>query len=527
MTRKFTADSFLDCVRRSKLLSRSQLEEAVAELRARGQGSLPDDPGPVAEHFVVRNLLTRWQADHLLQGKHKGFFLGKFRILSLLGTGGMSSVYLVEHTLLRRNRAVKVLPKKRVGDASYLERFKLEALATAALDHPNIVRAYDIDSEGDVHYLVMEYVPGRDLYTLVKADGPVPFLEAADFTAQAAIGLQHAHDSGLIHRDVKPANLLLDDQKVVKVLDLGLALFSRDGQASLTLEHNENVLGTADYLAPEQALSSHDVDSRADIYSLGCTLYFLLTGHPPFPEGTLAQRIVKHQTKMPADIRQDRPDCPEGLVEICVQMMQKEPRHRYQTMREVADALQAWMCQWQPPVPEPNPPETISVQPSFRVTKKKPPQPSDSKGPGSDSRMAPQEPVPDPPPPPPRTTSIDDAVNPAAGHPLVSIPVEDDRVTESPVAPPAASDSGRLDLGIEVVVGESGSQRARMLWEERRLRQHHRDRMMRRFWLLLAGLILLALSVAVTTRILTRPPDGVRNAPVERDAQRPVLHPRK
>ncbi len=178
---------------------------------------------------------------------------------------------------------------------------------------------------------------------MVRRQGALGFEVAANYVIQAARGLQHAHDAGLIHRDVKPGNLLVDNKGVVKVLDLGLALFSDDGKESVTLMHNENVLGTADYLAPEQALSSHDVDSRADIYGLGCTLYFLLTGHPPFPEGSLAQRIAKHQTKMPADIRADRPDCPDDLADLCIKMIQKAPQHRFQTMAEVADQLESWL----------------------------------------------------------------------------------------------------------------------------------------------------------------------------------------
>jgi len=160
---------------------------------------------------------------------------------------------------------------------------------------------------------------------------------------QAAEGLEHAHEIKLIHRDIKPANLLVDERGVVKLLDLGLALFTNSEMASLTLAHNENVLGTADYLSPEQALNSHLVDHRADIYSLGCTLYFLLTGHPPFPEGTLAQRISKHQNQMPEDLRKDRPDCPRDLADICMKMMQKKPQNRYQTAIEVAEALSGWL----------------------------------------------------------------------------------------------------------------------------------------------------------------------------------------
>jgi serine/threonine-protein kinase len=224
-----------------------------------------------------------------------------------------------------------------------LGRFHREARAAAAVDHRNIVRAYDIDNEDDIHYLVMEYIDGRDLHSLVKSEGTLDFHVAAEYIAQAAEGLQHAHEAGLIHRDVKPGNLLLDQRGVVKVSDLGLARFDESEKASLTMEHNENVLGTADYVAPEQALDSHRADSRADIYSLGCTLFFLLTGHPPFPEGTLSQRLMAHQTQEPPEIAAERPDVPMELVAIYTKMVAKNPAMRYQSMNEVARALRSWL----------------------------------------------------------------------------------------------------------------------------------------------------------------------------------------
>ena len=182
----------------------------------------------------------------------------------------------------------------------------------------------------------MEYVEGRDLQKIVHDDGPLDYVRAADYIRQAAEGLAHAHQAGLIHRDVKPANLLVDPAGVVKVLDLGFARFDDESNASLTVIHDENVLGTADYLAPEQAVDSHGVDGRADIYSLGCSLYFLLTGHPPFPDGTLGQRLMKHQKEPPPDIREDRPDAPPDLIAICLKMMAKRPQQRQQSMAEVA-----------------------------------------------------------------------------------------------------------------------------------------------------------------------------------------------
>jgi serine/threonine protein kinase len=336
-------DSFLDLVRRSTLVERDQLNRALLELKKQHNDAPINDTELVANYLVETGLLTRWQCDKILEGRHKGFFLGKYKLLDHLGTGGMSSVYLAEHVLMQRRVAIKVLPKNRVDDTSYLQRFHREAQAAAALDHRNIVRAYDVDNDGDVHYLVMEYVEGHDLQVTVKENGPLDYHLAADYIRQAATGLAHAHAAGLIHRDIKPANLLVDRNNVVKVLDLGLARFTEDDKASLTVAYDENVLGTADYLAPEQAIDSHGVDARADIYSLGCSLYFLLTGQPPFPDGTLPQRLMMHQKSPPPDIHERRPDAPQDLIDICLKMMAKKPANRYASAAEVADALGQWL----------------------------------------------------------------------------------------------------------------------------------------------------------------------------------------
>ncbi len=337
-------NTFLDLVQRSGLVEEGQLKAVLLKLKKKAAGRPIKDAALVAKFLVRAGLLTSWQCDKLLEGRHKGFFLGKYKLLGHLGTGGMSSVYLAEHVLMQRRVAVKVLPKNRVQDTSYLARFHLEARAAAALDHRNIVRAYDVDNEGDIHYLVMEHVEGRDLQMVIKQDGPLDFATAADYIRQAAEGLAHAHQAGLIHRDVKPANLLVDPKKVVKVLDLGLARFADEQRASLTVAYEETMLGTADYLAPEQALDSHGVDARADIYSLGCSLYYLLTAHPPFPEGTLPQRLMKHQKESPSSIRNDRPDIPEDLLAICDKMMAKKADQRYQSAQETAEALAAWLA---------------------------------------------------------------------------------------------------------------------------------------------------------------------------------------
>ena len=337
-------DTFLDLVRRSGLVEKDQLNGVLLALKQQAGGRPIVDAEPVAERLTDAGLLTSWQCEKLMEGRHKGFFLGKYKLLDHLGTGGMSSVYLAEHVLMQRRVAIKVLPKNRVEDTSYLARFHREAQAAAALDHRNIVRAYDVDNEGSIHYLVMEYIEGFDLHQMVKKDGPMGFAAAAEYIRQAAEGLAHAHEAGLIHRDVKPANLLVDQKNVVKVLDLGLARFTtEEDRASLTVTYDENVLGTADYLAPEQALDSHGVDARADIYSLGCSMYYLLTGHPPFPDGTLPQRLMMHQKEPPPSIPKERPDTPPELVQICMRMIAKRPERRYQAAADVARALADWL----------------------------------------------------------------------------------------------------------------------------------------------------------------------------------------
>ncbi len=342
---KVTANKLLDLVRRSGLVEEARLTAFLDKTVSEHGEAVLEDRNRLAELMVEAGMLTRWQADKLLAGKHKGFRLGKYKLLGQIGKGGMSSVYLAEHELMKRRVAVKVLPQNRVGDASYLERFRLEARAVAKLDDPNIVRAYDIDNEGNIHYIVMEYVDGQDLHQIVSQQGPLDFDVAADYITQVANALQHAHEMGLVHRDIKPANCLVDRHETVKLLDLGLAKLTEDDQTSLTMANEENVLGTADYLAPEQALNSHGADARSDIYSLGCTLYFLLTGRPPFPEGSISERLLKHQTTTPDSIFKIRPDAPPSLVDICERMMAKKPDERFQSASELAKYMTDWLAE--------------------------------------------------------------------------------------------------------------------------------------------------------------------------------------
>jgi len=344
-----TIDEFLDLVRKSGVLDEKRLDAHVDKLRA--AGDLPAEPNRLAGVLVRDGLLTQFQAEQFLLGKWRRFTIGKYKVLERLGAGGMGSVYLCEHKLMRRRVAVKVLPTAKAEDASSLERFYREARAVAAMDHPNIVRAYDIDQDDRLHFLVMEHVDGSSLQDIVKKSGPLEVLRAAHYIRQAARGLQHAHETaGLVHRDIKPGNILVDRNGVVKVLDMGLARFFHDEDDILTKKYDENVLGTADYLAPEQALDSHGVDIRADIYSLGATFYFCLTGRTPFQEGTVAQKLIWHQTRQPKALRSLRPEVPPGIAAIVEKMMAKDPSQRFQTPTEVVEVLAPFT---QKPIPPP------------------------------------------------------------------------------------------------------------------------------------------------------------------------------
>src|SRR6516225_7396686 len=346
-----TIEEFLDLVRKSGVVDEKRLDVYWEQLRA--AAPLPADLGKLAGTFVRDGVLTQFQAEQLLQGKWRRLSIGKYKVLERIGSGGMGSVYLCEHKWMRRRVAVKVLPTARAEEPSALERFYREARAVAALDHPNIVRAYDIDQDDNLHFLVMEHVDGSSLQEIIKRAGPMDHLRAAHYIRQAALGLQHAHDTAaLVHRDIKPGNILVDRNGIVKVLDMGLARFFHDEEDILTKKYDENVLGTADYLAPEQALDSHNVDIRADIYSLGATFYFCLTGRTPFSERTVAQKLIWHQTRLPKPIRSFRAEVPEGVVAVIDKAMSKDVAARYQSPLEMAEALSEWTKTPIPPPPE-------------------------------------------------------------------------------------------------------------------------------------------------------------------------------
>lgn len=346
-----TVPELLDRVRRSGIVPTDRLEGFLVGLQT--SKTTPATPAEMLDRLVDSGMITRFHADRLAAGKYKGFQLGSYLILDQIATGGMGQVYLAEHITMRRLVALKVLPPYSFDDAVARERFFREARAAGTLDHPNIVRVFDLCQEGKLLFLVMEYVEGICIQSVVSRFGPLGVEAACHYARQVAFGLQHAHELGFVHRDIKPANLLLDNNGVVKILDLGLVRSEADAGSGLTRQlDNKSILGTADYVAPEQAVDSSRVDIRADVYSLGATLYFMLAGRPLFPEGRTAQKLVWQQIKEPVPVERLRPEVSAELSKVVHRMIQKKPVDRYQTPLEVFDALAPFVPDDVPP-PDP------------------------------------------------------------------------------------------------------------------------------------------------------------------------------
>jgi serine/threonine protein kinase len=327
-------ERFLERLRASGLLDEAQLQQAQA---------LPEtkdaDPRGVARALVQRGWLTVYQANLLAQGRLSELKVGPYRVLDRLGEGAMGQVFKARHTTMGRLVALKVIRPEKLKSPQAVQRFYQEVQAAARLHHPNIVLAFDVGEDQDAHYFAMELVDGKDLAQVVRQNGPLPVVQACAYIRQAALGLQHAHERGLVHRDVKPSNLLLSKDGVVKLLDLGLARLDDGSARQRQLTQLGQVMGTPDYLAPEQAVDPRKVDVRADLYSLGGTLYFLLTGRPPYQADTLTQLLLKHQTEEPAPLRVARPDVPAALEALVRKLMAKRPEDRFQSPAEVVAAL--------------------------------------------------------------------------------------------------------------------------------------------------------------------------------------------
>ena len=326
----------LDRVRRSGLIPQVELDMFLTDLLMESRGDkTPDD---LLDRLTDARLLTPFQSDRILAGKYKGFLLGGYVILDRLGGGGTGQVFLAEHPALRKLAALKVLPVAAGENFVARERFIREARAAANLDHPNIVKVHDLNQEGPLMYHVMEHIEGLTLQSLVAQAGPLPIGVAVDYARQVAMGLQHIQEHGFVHRDIKPGNLFLTRAGVVKILDFGLVRTDEESQPAANPGTN-TILGTADYLAPEQAINCSAVDARADLYSLAATLYFLLVGHPIFPEGKTVQKLMWQQWKEPRPIREIRPEIPEELARIIHKALDKNPDNRHPNLHAMAEDL--------------------------------------------------------------------------------------------------------------------------------------------------------------------------------------------
>jgi len=330
-----TSRDLLDLIRRSGLVDEKVLRGFIST-----EDGL-ENAKAVIRRLLDRGLITRFQADQLSVGRWKGFIVGSYRLLDKLGKGGMGQVYLAEHTLLQKKVALKVLSSELSSDKKILARFAREARAAAAVSHPNIVHMIDIDIDHNPPFLVMEYINGITFQAAVAKTGTFTAGFVASCGVQTAMALHAAYEAGMVHRDIKPANLLIESSGNVKLLDLGIVRMDADEEGSLTSTGGEQVvLGTADYVAPEQAIDSHRVDIRADIYGLGGSLYFLLAGHSPFPNGSTNAKLTRKQFEDPFSIIKIRPDIPSELARIVHLLMARNRDARPATPWEVATLLQ-------------------------------------------------------------------------------------------------------------------------------------------------------------------------------------------
>ncbi|MFO0899110.1 MAG: serine/threonine-protein kinase [Pirellulales bacterium] len=325
----------------SELVSLEQLQEAQ-ELLQRQRRNSASSGEPTDEHLaaqlVALGRINRWQAEQLLAGRSK-FRLGPYQIIDSIGQGGMGQVFKAEHTMMGRVVAVKVLPRSRATPEA-IQGFTREIRASAQLDHENLVRAFDAGHDGNVYFLVCEYVPGADLRRLIRRYGRLTLQQSATIISQVARGLEHAHQRGLVHRDVKPGNVLVTPAGKAKLSDLGLAGFHEDLGSSDP--RAGKIVGTADYLSPEQIIAPRTVTSASDIYSLGCTLYYAVTGKVPFPGGNTRDKLRRHCEDTPLNPRRFNPELDDEYLAVLCDMMEKHPARRIPTAEQVIERLAPW-----------------------------------------------------------------------------------------------------------------------------------------------------------------------------------------
>jgi CheY-like chemotaxis protein/tRNA A-37 threonylcarbamoyl transferase component Bud32 len=341
MAKTVSRDEFL-----RNLLDGNLFPEEVVNGTLDALAEAPDADGEaVARRLIAAGKLTAFQADAVREGRLEELRIGNYQVLDRLGAGGMGTVFKARHRRMKRVVALKVLSRTVARSERFVQRFQREVEAVSRLSHPNIVMAYDADEAEAGHFLVMEFVNGRDLDSEVQQRGPLPVGEAVDCMLQAARALDYAHGQGVIHRDIKPANLLRDVTGVVKVADLGLARFSdrfgRPPEEVVALTLAGTIMGTVDFMSPEQALGVTDIDHRTDVYSLGCTLHYLLLGRPPYQGPTMMAILLKHREGPIPSLSADRDEVPAALEQVFRRMVAKKPEERFASMAEVVRALEA------------------------------------------------------------------------------------------------------------------------------------------------------------------------------------------
>jgi serine/threonine protein kinase len=335
-----SVDQFGRAIVASRLMTAEEVKVVWSEIPAENR---PKDGESFAKLLVQQRRLTDFQIQELLAGTGKPLVVGDYVLLSKIGEGGMGQVFKAKHRHMDRLVAVKILSPTTVKDDAAIKRFQREVKAAAKLAHPNIVHALDARNEQGVWCLVMEFVEGRDLSAIIKERGPLPITESVDYILQAARGLAYAHDEGVVHRDIKPANLLLDLRGSIKILDMGLARFNASADTSdHQLTGTGQVLGTVDYMSPEQAANTHQADGRSDIYSLGCSLYRLLTGRNLYEGSTVVAKILAHMNHPIPSLAAARPDCPPEIDRIFQKMVAKQPAERYQHAAQLVVELVSW-----------------------------------------------------------------------------------------------------------------------------------------------------------------------------------------
>lgn len=317
----------------------------------------------LAKDLIKTGLLTKYQAEQILSGKGKNLRMGKYLIETKLGAGGMGQVFKAQHAGMGRTVAIKVIHTKNRLDTQAIQRFDREVKAAARLIHPNVITVFDADHENGLHYMVMEYCEGKDLAALISQQGTLGLKDAVDYITQAARGLQYAHEQGVIHRDIKPGNLLVNKSKKVKVVDMGLArLQSLNEEEKVPMLTATNaIMGTFDFMSPEQGLSTRQADARSDIYSLGASLYFLLTGKVMYEGETAFAKLIAHREKPVPKLKLTRPDIPDALETIYQKMVAKNVEDRYQTISEIIIDLASLIIAEEP--------DTINHTPSVNIKK--------------------------------------------------------------------------------------------------------------------------------------------------------------